>query len=1475
MDNISKIKGKIKGKIIELQRQCNQLFTNVDVKGYQSSGKFNLLDTKENHLFNINPNALSSDKLKQYYLFLEFIKNQIDSMLDEYKKNNGKIVNYYVFDEQYREQIRLCAEEYDNLYVNRRTYKPLKTTLNKKEKEQYPYFIEELLKKSRKILYERNELQYGIKNILGQNDEEFLDTIKKRLAGLEKCSTEEDILERKEYYEAEHSNLKTKIEELDKMPMISAKDKIKEICKTIKWGTKDYYYHKNNEFNLEEFKSWVEQNPNELEYLKTFLPEDCFTHTPDLINWENIGKLASSHNRTYRQYIFGYSEDIAKYSKFKQFYELFNMDFSNSWKPCDMIVLWNMISNLFFNRCAISNNDVLFPVRFVIPIKDFTKVDESTNKFNIRKTGLINPFIEDDLSFIGFITLKYYYEPLKQFRYWILFLFKNSSRDKELYLDYYSGSIPEILILSYKFEYINRGSLQSRNAVTYEELRDFLQRQEQKQVHFYLSDTEPYNIMFLSPNDYNQYTLERFKKINLVKIKMEIDLDKHYFTYHKILSAQYGGSNKDLMLVPTFKTSIIDLFDTNMITDSGVYDEYFKICMKINEYDDNQVYSATSKIYKYNLVSYDEIYYSFLNKNFAKKLSPITKYMPLNDKYYSLAEVITKFNILEHIKHTDSILNIGYNLTVLELLQNNNYKIKNITCIIPNSKDNYYKYVNEEWKKKITAINALFSMKFIYNQNSIKDLKELISQIHQKNQKNQNNIDKCKLVVYTIYSMDDKLYNYENYFNILNLFLGVLYGLFYTKIDGIFIMHFGSVIYKHNADIYLYLSQFFEENHLYYPEINNKAKKTGVMGIFKGFKGINDEELNKLFDMISIIEPYGNIDYYKNADTNSIKHISSFLDILEIKKQSLKNNSYARNNIYNEIINFNNKIYIDKLIFVQKLLRLLSLPEFEKNLETKLPTPDQITSSILYCRKWDIPFWDKYSTSKMDSYIIRNILSEMYGLAEPILYRFKTPYKTHISDKIILNPRFSSARSKSHRSSSILLSVHSHRQSAHTLDKKTKKHLQESISLGMFLRSSSTPSCHKSTRKFVRKSTHKPSRKSSRKSSFKRMNISLLEPLFPSNNQLVQVGRLIDSRRDFTKPMKKPNADYDPQTWLYDKLKWQFRYYKGQGASRKTPNLDTIVQERLGDRSISQAWLKMYEIITDCELIPRNQKGAYRSFHLCEAPGTFINALNNYIRTKTSYTDFEWVAQSLHPRLADIKDTYGLIKRHPTRWNWGADGTGDITQVKNIRHYMKLAREMGSIQLMTSDCGLPMGNPKYELVAFASYVALLAILPRGGTMVYKILSPIDLPLIWNLIYITYTNFKELAFFKPVQNSQSREFYIIAKDYLGTEPQVIDKLLDIISRWSRLESSGYKAEWLEELDLFRDIYPEEFVAQVLAISEKLASNYVNSIERIIYYVDNNDLLDSHYTRHIDKYIKEKNEDWLDRYRPRKLENRWIL
>ena len=152
-------------------------------------------------------------------------------------------------------------------------------------------------------------------------------------------------------------------------------------------------------------------------------------------------------------------------------------------------------------------------------------------------------------------------------------------------------------------------------------------------------------------------------------------------------------------------------------------------------------------------------------------------------------------------------------------------------------------------------------------------------------------------------------------------------------------------------------------------------------------------------------------------------------------------------------------------------------------------------------------------------------------------------------------------------------------------------------------------------------------------------------------------------------------------------------------------------------------------------------------------------------------------------------------------------------------------------------------------------------------------SPIDTPLIWNLIYITYTHFKEMYFFKPVQNSQSLEFYIIGKGYVGVKQNILDKLLNLITKFEN-NNVGSKFN-KEEYDLFNDSYPEEFVIQVQNICEKLTANYVNSIERIIYYVDNIDALGKDYQKHIESYMEEKNDDWVRKYKPIRLEKKFIL
>ena len=250
------------------------------------------------------------------------------------------------------------------------------------------------------------------------------------------------------------------------------------------------------------------------------------------------------------------------------------------------------------------------------------------------------------------------------------------------------------------------------------------------------------------------------------------------------------------------------------------------------------------------------------------------------------------------------------------------------------------------------------------------------------------------------------------------------------------------------------------------------------------------------------------------------------------------------------------------------------------------------------------------------------------------------------------------------------------------------------------------------------KSSKYKSKKTSKK--LKHTMMSLEDAIFESNNSIEQVGRLMDVRKDFTK--SNPNE-------LYDTLKEKLRFYKGPGKIKHIRNVEELhltLSKRLNNFNISQAWIKMYEIIMDCDLVPTNRKGSFKSFHICEAPGTFISCINHYIHTKTQYNSYEWKSQSLKPKGAKSKsdtvgDTYGFIKKYPNHWDFGIDDTGDITNIENIKYYSKMAKEM-NINLMTSDCGLPWGDPKYLQVAYASYVSLLYSLPKNGTLLYKILN---------------------------------------------------------------------------------------------------------------------------------------------------------
>ena len=97
--------------------------------------------------------------------------------------------------------------------------------------------------------------------------------------------------------------------------------------------------------------------------------------------------------------------------------------------------------------------------------------------------------------------------------------------------------------------------------------------------------------------------------------------------------------------------------------------------------------------------------------------------------------------------------------------------------------------------------------------------------------------------------------------------------------------------------------------------------------------------------------------------------------------------------------------------------------------------------------------------------------------------------------------------------------------------------------------------------------------------------------------------------------------------------------------------LKYILHNQFQAEMVTNAWIKMYEMLNIFpEIIPNNKR--IKSFHLCEAPGAFVAALNHYLYGKNQ--ELEWYAQTLKPtnKSDALDDHYGLIKKYPKKCFW-------------------------------------------------------------------------------------------------------------------------------------------------------------------------------------------------------------------------------
>jgi len=316
--------------------------------------------------------------------------------------------------------------------------------------------------------------------------------------------------------------------------------------------------------------------------------------------------------------------------------------------------------------------------------------------------------------------------------------------------------------------------------------------------------------------------------------------------------------------------------------------------------------------------------------------------------------------------------------------------------------------------------------------------------------------------------------------------------------------------------------------------------------------------------------------------------------------------------------------------------------------------------------------------------------------------------------------------------------------------------------------------------------------------------------------------------------------------------------------------------KRFGAEIVSNAWMKMYETMT---LVDLPKAGEWNTFHIAEAPGNFILAINHYIYNHKPQMHWNWHANSFKDIFGSkdgqyLDDNYGIMKSYPDKWLFGSDSDGDITSPSNIETFAEIFP--GTLNFVTSDVKyVPLVEDYNEEenqnipVQMGHLLISLRTLKKGGTALLKeftFMETAKISQLWLLACV----FKELHIIKPVTSRPANsEVYVLCKGYKAnlTDMQML-RLMNYM-RYIRYLTSGAPGIF-QLLDI-----PKAFVGAVIKLNEQLADQQKSGLKRnleLVYAYKNShksdiyrDADDESRTRHSEEWIKKVGIDVLPPHR----------
>ncbi len=299
---------------------------------------------------------------------------------------------------------------------------------------------------------------------------------------------------------------------------------------------------------------------------------------------------------------------------------------------------------------------------------------------------------------------------------------------------------------------------------------------------------------------------------------------------------------------------------------------------------------------------------------------------------------------------------------------------------------------------------------------------------------------------------------------------------------------------------------------------------------------------------------------------------------------------------------------------------------------------------------------------------------------------------------------------------------------------------------------------------------------------------------------------------------------------------------------------------------LSRSYFKMVEIIFDFKLFEKCKSPYFKSAHIAEGPGGFMEATYNLSHNLNRFKEYKYYGITLFSNNKDIpgwnKAINFINSDEDIVISYGEDGTGNIYNSNNINNFSNLCG-FNSCDLVTADGGFDFSldfNKQEQLsyrLIFCEIVTALSVQKIGGNFVCKIFDTFLLPSV-KLLFFIGCFYDEVYLNKPLTSRPANsEKYIVAKGFKGIDYEYVLNLFNIIELWNQEDEPNSIVDILD-IDI-----PDYFLKSINEYNKFNAKQQMETINKTITIIEEKNKL-SFLNKIVEKQIIEA-KNWCIKYK----------